>query len=218
MQTVFLDLDGTLIDSQPGITASIQHALREIGAEVPEAGDLTWGIGASLWHVFEVLLGPGADIDEAVALYRERFTTEGLYEADIYDGVGEMLEDLRATGAAVHIATSKPHVYAQTIADHFGLSAWIDGLYGAELDGTRSDKGELLAHALAETEADPARSVMIGDRHHDINGAKLNGLASVGALWGYGEEGELHLAEADALASHPEEVAEVLADMFGLEE
>ncbi|NNU81598.1 HAD hydrolase-like protein [Halovulum dunhuangense] len=216
MDAVFLDLDGTLIDPKVGITTSIQHALRELGAEVPTPEELTWCIGPPLWDSFAVLLGPGADLDLAVALYRERFTTEGLFEAEVYDGVGEMLEELRDTGAGLWIATSKPHAYATTIADHFGLSSWIDGLFGAELDGTRGDKSALLAHALAETGIDPAKAVMLGDRRFDIDGARNNHMPSIGALWGYGEEGELHLAEPDALAGHPEEVAEIAAEMMGL--
>jgi len=215
MQAIFLDLDGTLIDPKEGITSAIQYALREIGAEVPTQDELTWCIGPPLWQSFDVLLGPGADLDEAVSLYREQYTTSGMYDAEVYDGVGEMLMDLRETGAGVWIATSKPHVYAKTIIEHFGISAWVDGLFGSELDGTNSHKTELLAHALAETGVDPARSAMIGDRRFDIDGARNNDIPSIGALWGYADEGELHMAEPDGLAGHPEEVAEIIIDLIG---
>lgn len=217
MQAIFLDLDGTLIDPKPGITRAIQHALRELGAEVPTADELTWCIGPPLWGSFEVLLGPGADLDAAVDLYREVFTDTAMYEADVYDGIGEMLEGLRETGAGLWIATSKPHLYAKTIADHFGLSHWVDGLFGSELDGTNADKTALLAHALAETGVDPGRSVMLGDRRFDIEGARNNDIPSVGALWGYADQGELHMAEPDGLAGHPREVPEIIADLLGLE-
>lgn len=215
MQAIFLDLDGTLIDPKPGITGAIQHALREMGAEVPTQDELTWCIGPPLWGSFEVLLGPGADLDAAVTLYREVFTDTGMYDADVYDGVGEMLMDLRETGAGLWIATSKPHVYAQTIADHFGLSVWVDGLFGSELDGSNGDKTDLLAYALAETGVDPAKSIMIGDRRFDIDGARNNDIPSIGALWGYSDEGELHMAEPDGLAGHPEDVAEIVIDLIG---
>ncbi len=218
MTTVFLDLDGTLIDPKEGITLSIQHALRELGAEVPHQDELTWCIGPPLWGSFEIMLGAGADLDEAVALYRERFTAEGLYEADVYDGVGEMLEGLTDLGAALYIATSKPHSYAQTIIDHFGISSYVQGLFGSELDGTNSDKSDLLAHAINVTESDPSRSFMVGDRRFDIDGARNTGLTSIGAVWGFGEPGELHMAEADALASQPEDVPEIIIDMLGLED
>mgnify|MGYP001546861556 CR=1 FL=1 len=217
MSAVFLDLDGTLIDPKVGITTSIRHALAELGAEVPHADELTWCIGPPLRDCFRALLGEGADLDAAVALYRARYAADGLFEADIYDGVGEMLDGLRATGLPLYLATSKPHVFATTIAEEFGLSHYLNGLFGSELDGTHSDKTELLAHALAETGADPARSVMVGDRRHDVFGARNTGLIALGALWGFADPDELHLAEADALAGAPGEVPEIVADILGLE-
>jgi phosphoglycolate phosphatase len=126
--------------------------------------------------------------------------------------------ELRDTGLPLYIATSKPHAYANTIVEHFGLAHFVDGLFGSELDGTNSAKTDLLAFALAETGADPNRSVMIGDRHLDILGAQNNDIPSLGVLWGYADEGELHMAEADALAGDPEEVAEIVADLLGLED
>jgi phosphoglycolate phosphatase len=218
MQAIFLDLDGTLIDPVEGITRSIQYALQELGAEVPQTDDLTWCIGPPLWDSFRVLLGPGADLSEAVDLYRERYAQDGIYEADVYDGIGEMLMDLRDSGTGLFVATSKPHVYANTILEHFGIAAYVDGLFGSELDGTNADKTSLLQHALAETGADPARSVMIGDRKHDMIGAQNNDILTLGALWGYGEEGELHMAEADALAGIPEEVPELAFELIGLDQ
>lgn len=219
MSAIFLDLDGTLLDPMEGITLSIQHALRELGMEdVPQQDELTWCIGPSLWSSFSVLLGEHADLDEAVGLYRERYTDEGMYEAEVYDGIGEMLMSLRETGLPLFIATSKPHSYANTIVDHFGIGGLIDGLFGSELDGTHSDKAELLAHALAETGADPHRSLMIGDRLFDIEGARANEIRSIGALWGYGGLEELRQADADALAGDPEEIPEMVIDLLGLDD
>ena len=218
MQAFFLDLDGTLIDPKEGITLSIQHALSALGVEdIPSQNELTWCIGPPLRNSFEVLLGEGADVERAIGLYRERYAEEGIFEAEPYDGIGEMLEELRDLTPALWIATSKPQIYAQTIADHFGISNYIDGVFGAEMDGERSDKTELLTHALNETGADPARCIMLGDRQHDIFGARNNDIPSIGALWGYGEEGELHMAEADGLAGDPEEVTEIAADLLGIE-
>ncbi len=218
MTAIFLDLDGTLIDPKEGITLSIQYALAELGAEVPTQNELTWCIGPPLWDSFRVLLGERANVNEAVELYRERYIADGLFEADVYDGIGEMLMALRETGLPLFIATSKPHAYANTITENFGLSHYVDGLFGSELDGTNSDKTDLLAHALAETGADPFRSVMIGDRMHDILGAQNNDIRSLGVLWGFSDDGELHMAEADALAGDPEEVAEIVSDLLGLDE
>jgi len=217
MSAIFLDLDGTLIDPKEGITLSIQHALREIGADVADQNDLAWCIGPPLADSFRVLLGERADISEAVALYRERFSDVGLFEADVYDGIGEMLMDLRDTGRPLYVATSKPHVYAKTIIEHFGIAHYVDGLFGAEMDGTNSDKTDLLAHALAETGADPFQSVMLGDRRYDIEGAQNNDIASIGALWGYADARELHIAEADALAGAPQDVGEIVMDILGVD-
>ncbi|MFT4716470.1 MAG: phosphoglycolate phosphatase [Paracoccaceae bacterium] len=217
MSAIFLDLDGTLIDPKEGITMSIQHALRALGAEVPSQNELTWCIGPPLHDSFRILLDGHQDVSEAMALYRELYTESAMYEADVYDGIGEMLMGLRETGLPLYIATSKPHVYASTIADHFGLSHYVDGLYGSELDGENSDKTDLLAHALAETGADPHRSVMIGDRMHDILGAQNNDIQTLGVLWGYSDDGELHMAEADALAGAPEEVVEIARELLGLD-
>ena len=216
MSAIFLDLDGTLIDPKVGITGSIQHALQEMGADVPLADELNWCIGPPLLDSFRVLMGAHADVETAVTLYREHYTETGMYQADVYDGVGEMLQDLRETGFPLYIATSKPHAYANTIAGHFGISHFVDGLFGAELDGTHSDKTSLLAHALAETGADPFRSVMIGDRRFDVEGAQNNDIPTIGALWGYADEGELHLAEADALAGAPEEVPEIAYEILNI--
>jgi phosphoglycolate phosphatase len=216
MHAIFLDLDGTLIDPKVGISNAIRHALAGLGAEVPPAEDLTWCIGPPAQHNFEVLLGPGADLDAAVALYREHFAETGMYEAELYDGVGEMLMDLRDTGAGLWIATSKPHVFASQMVEHFGIAAWVDGVFGSELDGRNADKTDLLAHALAETGVEPENAVMIGDRRFDVHGARNNGIMSLAALWGYADPDELSLAEPDRMAGHPLEVGEIVAEMLGL--
>lgn len=217
MSAIFIDLDGTLIDPKEGITGSIQYALRELDADVPTENELTWCIGPPLLDSFRVLLGEHANLHEAVSLYRERYIEEGLFEADVYDGISDMLTDLRAFGLPLYMATSKPHSYASTIAEQFGLADYFDGLFGSELDGTHSDKTSLLAHALSETGADPFKSVMIGDRRFDIEGAQNNDICTLGVMWGYADENELHLAEADALAGAPEDVPEMVADLLGLE-
>ncbi len=210
MQTVFLDLDGTLTDPKPGITRSIRHALTELGVDAPDENALTWCIGPPLLRSFERLLGDVATAPRALALYRERFGTVGLYENRVYDGVPAMLERLRQAGCRLCLATSKPHVFARRITAHFGLDDWIDHVFGAELDGTRGDKPSLLAYALAETGAMPGQAVMLGDREHDVIGAIANGLPCVGALWGYGGADELRVAGATRLAADPAEAAELI--------
>ncbi|MDH3668646.1 MAG: HAD hydrolase-like protein [Paracoccaceae bacterium] len=200
---VFLDLDGTLTDPKPGITRSIRHALIELGLDARAEDDLTWCIGPPLLASFESLTGDPVLAPRALALYRERFSATGLYENRVYDDVPEMLAALHGAGCRLWLATSKPHVFASRITAHFGLDQWLEGLFGSELDGTRAEKTALLAHAVATTGADPARAVMLGDRKHDIVGARENRIEGVGALWGYGGEAELTGAGARTLAPNP---------------
>lgn len=218
MITAFLDLDGTLIDSKVGVTSSFQYALKRLGADVPHQDDLEWCLGPPIRESFAILLGEGADLEEAVDLYRERFAEAGKFEADVYDGIGEMLMDLQDMGARIYLATSKMQEHAQDIVEHFGIHAYLDGLFGSEPDGERSDKTSLLQFALEETGADPAKCFMLGDRRHDIFGAKNNDILSIGALWGFGGPEELREAEADLLVGVPEELTEALADAFPEEE
>ena len=121
-----------------------------------------------------------------------------------YDGINDVLDTLRQAGHTLFVATSKPHVYATRIVEHFGLSPFFERVFGAELDGTRGDKAELLAYALAEAGVDDAaRAMMVGDREHDVRGAFPSGLRAIGVLWGYGTEAELRAAGANMLVSHP---------------
>lgn len=209
MKTVFFDLDGTLTDPRIGITRSIQYALERLDAPVPETDDLLWCIGPPLRASFVRLLGGEERADEALALYRERFGDIGLYENDLYDGIPETLAAFAAAGTRLFVATSKPHVYAKRIVEHFGIADPFERVFGSELEGTRVDKTDLLAYALTETGADPAACAMIGDREHDIIGAVNNGLYPVGVLYGYGTQDELQSAGAQRLADAPEGITEV---------
>jgi phosphoglycolate phosphatase len=198
---VFFDLDGTLTDPAPGIIACFRHLLQKLGRQqaVSDAS-LRRFIGPPMRAVIAELLGTSDPerIEQAVAIYRERFATEGLYENSVYPGVPAMLEELCAEGLQLWIVTSKAGVYAAEIARHFGLSRYLRGVYGAELTGERSVKAELIAHLL-EQEGIPGGSVMIGDRRHDIDGATAHGLPALGVLWGYGSREELQAAGAHAL-------------------
>ena len=144
--------------------------------------------------------------DRAVALYRERFSDIGLYENRVYDGIAEVLTALGQAGHRLFVATSKAHVFADRIIDHFGLRPHFQHVFGAELDGTRSDKSHLLTYALKETATDPAKAVMIGDRSHDMVGAGNNGIKGIGVLYGYGSREELIGAGARHLCATPAEI------------
>jgi phosphoglycolate phosphatase len=207
MNTAFFDLDGTLTNPKPGITRSIQYALRQLGFSAPAEDDLVWCIGPPLHASFKTFVGTDELADRAIELYRERFSDIGLYENEAYAGIDETLSKVAATGRHMFIATSKPKIYADRIIDHFGLRRHFAHVFGSELDGARSDKVDLLAYALAETKADPARAIMVGDRGHDMIGARKNGMTAIGVLYGYGSREELTKAGAHHLcATHPEVV------------
>ena len=204
MDAIFFDLDGTLTDPKPGITRSIQYALRKLDhPTMPTEDELTWCIGPPLRASFVRLLGAETSADLAVSYYRERFSDIGLYENGVYDGIGEVLTALCASGHRLFVATSKPHVFAERIIDHFGLRGHFERVFGSELDGTRVDKSHLLEYALKEASVDPARTPMIGDRSHDMIGAKNNGMMGIGVLYGYGSRDELLQAGAHHVCQTP---------------
>lgn len=207
---VFLDLDGTLSESGIGITRSIAHALREMGHPVPEQAVLDQYIGPSLWDCFASFGMDKADQDRAVGHYRAHYTTEGLFQSQVYDGVHDMMTTLRDAGCALHLATAKPIAYAVKITAHFGLAPALTTEFGSELDGTRTDKTDLIAYALTQAGADAAKSFMMGDRRHDMVGALNNGVTPVGALWGYGSHGELSAAGCSLIAADPAEATDMI--------
>ncbi len=215
MNNVVFDLDGTLTDPREGITRSIAYALERMGVAPPPLEALTFAIGPPLRASFAQLLGSDAPagIERAIALYRERFADVGLFENRPYDGIEAALGALRASGAALFVATSKPAVYARRIVEHFGLHEHFGEVHGCELDGTREDKRELLAHLLPHHGLDAARTVMIGDRGADMRAARHHGVAALGALWGYGSEAELREHGAHALCVSPAAIESAIAQL-----
>ncbi|MET1079499.1 MAG: HAD family hydrolase [Pseudomonas sp.] len=195
-QHLLFDLDGTLTDPREGITRSVQHALAQLGIDEPDLQLLEPFIGPPLLQGFMQFYGfDEATAWRAVAFYRERFKSIGLYENRLFEGTLPLLEYLGRQGRTLYIATSKPTVFALEIARHFGFASCFKRIYGSELDGTRSHKDQLIAHLLAEEDLDPADCLMIGDRKHDLLGARANNLACVAVGYGFGSREEL-LAEA----------------------
>jgi phosphoglycolate phosphatase len=208
--TLFFDLDGTLTDPKPGITGSIQYALEKLGREVPSQDELAWCIGPPLRASFVMLLGGEEYADRAVALYRERFGDVGLFENSVYPEIEGVLAKLSQSGFRMFVATSKPHVFAKRIVDHFGLDRHFQHVFGSELDGTRVHKADLLTYALEQTGTDPAQALMIGDRSHDVLGAKANRMDAIGVTYGYGSPEELLAAGARHLCATPRAVLDVI--------
>jgi phosphoglycolate phosphatase len=218
MDAIYFDLDGTLTDPKPGITRSIQYALQKLGHHtVPTEDELTWCIGPPLRASFAKILGADDHADRAVSLYRERFSNVGLYENGVYDGIGELLTTLSQSGQRLFVATSKPHVFATRIVEHFGLRHHFEHVFGSELDGTRVDKSDLLQYALKIAAVDPAKTVMIGDRSHDMVGAGNNGMKRIGVLYGYGSKDELIGAGAQQVCATPPAIPGCISRVFSAE-
>jgi len=184
-ELVIFDLDGTLTDSAAGIVASFRHALEHIGAPVPE-GDLAGQIVGPPMHHTLHSMGLGEHADIAVAAYRADYTTRGWAMNTPFDGIPELLADLRAAGVRLAVATSKAEPTARRILEHFGLDGYFEVIAGASIDGTRAAKADVVAHALAQLQPIPQTVMMIGDRSHDVEGAAVHGIDTVVVDWGYG--------------------------------
>jgi len=203
---ILFDLDdGTLTDPKQGIIGCLRYALESLGANAPAAQALERLIGPPLSESFAHLLGPGDNdrVEQAVRLYRERFTAKGMFENSVYPGIVDALAELRDYGVQLFVATSKPRGFAERIVEHFELGRFFSNVYGSELSGANADKKDLLGHVLRAESLPPANTVMVGDRSYDILGARANSLFSVGVLWGYGSREELVAAGAGALCDAP---------------
>jgi len=199
---LLFDLDGTLTDPAEGITKSVAHALRKRGIEVNDLATLNCFIGPPLIDSFMKYYGLDEDdARRAVTDYREYFVPQGMFENTVYDGIPALLADLKAGGYTLIIATSKPEPFAVKILEHFGLAHHFDRICGASLDEKRSTKADVVAYTLAQCGITSAESIMIGDRHHDVDGAHANGLAAIGVLWGYGDRAELAAAGAEFVSA-----------------
>jgi phosphoglycolate phosphatase-like HAD superfamily hydrolase len=186
-QLVIFDLDGTLTDSARGIVSSFRHALGEVGAVVPD-GDLAGRIVGPPMHDTLREMGLGKDTDTAIAAYRADYSTRGWAMNRLFDGIAELLADLQAAGVRLAVATSKAEPTARRILAHFGLDEHFEVIAGASVDGSRSTKSDVVAHALAQLRPLPDRVLMVGDRAHDVEGAAEHGIDTVVVGWGYGRE------------------------------
>jgi phosphoglycolate phosphatase len=212
-RAVLLDLDGTLSDSRPGIEACFRHMLAELGHDPAVAGDLSWAVGPpiavsirTLLEKYEPAPVDQSLLDRGLFIYRERYSTIGLYECSVFPGIPEMLATLKDTGMKLCVATSKRRDFAERVVDYLNLRPYLPKVYGALPGGGLDDKKDLLAEILRVEGFDPASTTMVGDRLHDIHAAKANALRSIGVLWGYGGQVELQSAGADIIVATPAEV------------
>ena len=214
MFVILVDLDGTIINSAPGIIGSYQHALRCMGVDCPPAEDLTWVVGPPSRRSFPKLIRPDQDVEEAVRLYRAHYEEHGLFNGTIYPGMQEALTDLYALPARLFVCTAKVQSFAERIIEHFGLGQLFERVYGAEPDGNFDDKGLLIEHIIGVEQIDPSRMVMVGDRANDMLAAARHAIPGVGALWGYGDEAELMQAGATTRCPTPYDLANIVRDLI----
>jgi len=214
-RSVLLDLDGTLIDSQPGILASCLAALRALGHEPDETLDIKRAIGPPLEDLMQVLLQRYGDdrVGEAVAAYRQHYGEIGLLGSEPYPGIGSALEEMQQAGLRLYLATSKREIFSSRILHHLGLPTYFDGIPGSVPGGGLDHKPELLAHVLSQHNVLPSHSLMVGDRRYDISGAHAVGMRALGVLWGYGTRDELETAGADQLVESTPDLARTVLSM-----
>lgn len=211
-QYILFDLDGTLTDSQVGITTCVAYALEDFGIHIENLEELKKFIGPPLKESFMKFYNlTDEEGDKAVEKYRERFSTIGLYENEVYEGIPLLLERLKNQGKTLLVATSKPTVYSEKILEHFGLNHYFLFVAGSELDGTRVNKEEVIQYALEENGiTDLEKVVMIGDKEHDMIGAKECGVDSIGVLYGFGDREELEQQEATYIAETVNDLEKIL--------
>ena len=210
-KNVLFDLDGTLTDPAEGITNALMHAQRRLGMAVSRREDLYVFIGPPLIEMFMSEWGLSrVEAEQALLYYREHFSTKGLFENVPYAGIGDCLGSLKAAGLRLFVATSKPEPLSLRILEHFDLLQYFDAVAGSTMDEQRTKKGQVIAYALETYALDPTETIMVGDRKHDVLGAKENGLPCIGVLYGYGSREELTAAGAAALAADLTELSALL--------
>lgn len=210
-QHLLFDLDGTLTDSGPGITRSAQYALRALGIEAEDPDALGYFVGPPLSEVFGEQHGvTGERLTLAVEKFREYFAAEGIHQNTVYPGIADMLTTLKAAGRQLYVATTKPLLLAHEVLGMFGLENYFVAVAGSPEGHVGLPKGEVIETLLRAQGLNPAHAIMVGDRRHDVAGAKTHGMRCVGVLYGYGSRDELQDAGADYLAETPAALTSLL--------
>jgi Predicted phosphatases len=208
---ILFDLDGTITNPELGITNAYRAAITGLGLEMPSKAFLRSLIGPPLEDAFAKNLQLAeTDVKVAVTYFRTYFETTGIEENVEYAGVELMLQTLKERGKELFIATSKPEVFAKRVIENFALTAYFSGIYGSNLDGTRSDKAEVIKYAIESADISAENAIMIGDREHDIIGAQRNSIPAIGVTYGFGAKEQLILSGAAQIVDSPLELLELL--------
>lgn len=209
---ILFDLDGTLFDTSEGIVECYRVGLEHFGIYVKDNRELRKVIGPSLYKSYNEFFGlEGDQINQAVRLYREKYNSEGIYKCRMYDGIDKILDTLKSKEFTLCVATSKPYVMAEKILKFSGLAQYFDVVCGAELDGSCSDKIELINTALKQCSfTDKSKAAMVGDRFYDIKGAIEAGVYPIGVTYGFGSRTELEESGAECIADTAEEVLNII--------
>jgi phosphoglycolate phosphatase len=217
LPTLLFDLDGTLTNPVPGFLASVHHALNCLDIDIPEDSELIRYIGPPLRETMGSLIGTDDRelIEKAVELYRWRLDNGGKFEAEVIDGIPGVLAYFAEKGHQLFVCTGKPQCVATEIVDHFDLSKYFRGIYGAKLDGRHCDKAELIQHIWEVEEIASPAGIIVGDTVFDILGAKANDLGSVAVRWGFGEETALREAGADVFVDTADELISAIEQLLG---
>jgi phosphoglycolate phosphatase len=210
--TILFDLDGTLTDPQEGITKSVQYALCKMGIDVEDRAKLLPFIGPPLMYSFQHFYGlTKEEAREAIGYYREYFERDGMYDNRAFDGMVDILAMLKAKGKTLLVATSKPTIFADPIVRHYGMGEYFKEIVGASTDGTRTEKGQVIAEALRYTDSPREAILMIGDREHDVIGAREHGIDVLNVGFGYGTAEEREVHRPDYYCETMEDLAEFLS-------
>lgn len=214
MKNILFDLDGTITDPFLGITKAVAYSLNSFDIRINGLDELTVFIGPPLDESFQKYYGMNEEKSwQAVEKYREYYSQIGLFENEVYEGMEDFLKSLIDSGKDLYICTSKPYIFAKKIIEHFGLTKYFKGIYGAELDGTRKNKKDVIAYCLQQERLNVDDCLMVGDRKHDVIGAHLNRIQCVGVLYGCGSKEEFENNDCEYIAKNLKELKEVIENV-----
>jgi phosphoglycolate phosphatase len=215
LTNIFFDLDGTLTDSKEGIVKCMHYALDKLNCPCPAEFEDDRFIGPPLRVTFKKFFNTDDEIliEKAVSLYRERFSTIGLFENKVYPGIPEMLSSLHKKSFKLYVVTSKAKIYADRIIGHFQLSTWFNDVYGSDLGGRFDNKADLITFILNNRKLRVEETVMIGDKKEDIMAGKANRTRTIGVTYGYGTKGEIKDSAPDYICNSPQEIQMLLIEL-----